>query len=150
MFAGVNLTPDFFAQTLELQDREGRRILCREGKDMNNLLVNRSMFSVCPCLDLSVKPIRHFLDIQGGHLLLQNAVIMEERKVWVKRAESKARRLGVIKEFCEFTVERPRIFEFVINLNDVKQIGLTIPPNMLVRADKGSSDRSQRSEIRCQ
>jgi hypothetical protein len=86
MFAGVNLTPDFFAQTLELQDREGRRILRREAKDMNNLLVYRSMFSICPRLNLSVKPIRYFLDIQGGHLFLQNAVIMEERKVSVKRA----------------------------------------------------------------
>jgi hypothetical protein len=85
MFAGVNLTPDFFAQTLEIQDREGRRILCREAKDMNNLLVHRSMFFVCPRLNLSVKPIRHFLDIQGGHLFLQNAGIMEERKVSVKR-----------------------------------------------------------------
>jgi hypothetical protein len=85
MFAGVNLTPDYFAQTLELQDRVGRGILRREAKDMNNLLVDRSMFFVCPRLNLSVKPIRHFLDIQGGHLFLQNAGIMEERKVSVKR-----------------------------------------------------------------
>jgi len=41
-----------------------------------------------------------------------------------------------LKEFCEFSVERPRKFEFVINLNDVKQIGLTIPLNVLARADK--------------
>jgi hypothetical protein len=68
MFVGVNLAPDFFSETLEVQDREGTSILRRLAKDMNNLLGNRSMFSVCARLNFSVQPIRHFLDIQGGHL----------------------------------------------------------------------------------
>ena len=57
------------------------------------------------------------------------------QRLW-RRAAAQVDRILKGANAAELPVEQPAAFELAINLKAAKQIGLTIPPNVLARADK--------------
>jgi putative ABC transport system substrate-binding protein len=70
--------------------------------------------------------------VSGGGLMSYGA----DRADVYKRAALMVDKILKGAKPAELPVEQPTKFEFVVNLKTAKQIGLTIPPDILARADK--------------
>jgi len=60
----------------------------------------------------------------------------EDRSEMFRRAAEIVDKILKGTKPADIPVDRPKKFDFVINLKAANQIGLTIPPNVLARADR--------------
>ena len=87
-----------------------------------NLAARHRLPAICPHADY----------VAHGGLMSYGA----DRDEPYRRAASMIDKILKGTKPADIPVEQPTKFELVINLRTAKQIGVTIPPNVLARADK--------------
>jgi putative tryptophan/tyrosine transport system substrate-binding protein len=128
-------------QSLEVRgpkpDLDGVFQAAAKGRVSALVTITSGMFNRKQIADLAVKsrlPSMHEqMDyVEAGGLMSYSA---DEANIY-KRAAYYVDRILKGTKPPDLPVEQPTKFEFIINLKTAKQIGLTIPPNVLARADR--------------
>jgi ABC-type uncharacterized transport system substrate-binding protein len=97
-------------------------LLNRHKKQISDLAIKDNLPSMCEAADY----------VEAGCLMSYSANDAE----CFKRAAYYVDRILKGAKPADLPIEQPTKFDFVINLKTAKQIGLTIPPNVLARADR--------------
>jgi putative ABC transport system substrate-binding protein len=88
-------------------------------------------------VNLAVKSdYRQSMQIRTGPMLEASCPYSTDTKDVYRRAAIYTDKILKGAEPADFPVAPPMKFEFVVNLKTAKQIGPTIPPNVLVRVDR--------------